>query len=79
MVLRPETAAPAAEEVFRRLAGPSDRFAGWVGATFLALADTLCRASAFWRVGELPVGLITAAAGGPFFLYLLRRRFRERI
>jgi len=25
--------APAAEEVFRRLAGPGDRFAGWVGAT----------------------------------------------
>ncbi len=67
----------------RRLLGADHRrlilAAGWVGATFLALADTLCRASAFWRVGELPVGLITAAAGGPFFLYLLRRRFRERI
>lgn len=38
------------------------------GASFLALADLIARIP-----GELPVGVITAIVGAPFFLYLLRR------
>ena len=48
------------------------------GAAFLAAADTVCRASVQLRTGELPVGIITALTGGPFFIYLLRRRLKER-
>jgi ABC-type Fe3+-siderophore transport system permease subunit len=45
---------------------------------FLMLADTLCRLLSVWfRFGELPVGVITALAGGPFFIVLLRHRARE--
>jgi iron complex transport system permease protein len=43
-----------------------------VGAGFLVVADTLARLVV--APGEIPVGVITALAGGPFFLYLLRRR-----
>lgn len=42
-----------------------------VGGTFLVLADTVAR-SAF-GAGEIPVGVVTALCGGPFFIYLLRR------
>lgn len=47
------------------------------GGAFLALADGLARAAL--PPEELPVGVITALAGGPFFLYLLtsRRRAHE--
>ena len=38
------------------------------GASFLALADLVARLP-----GELPVGIVTAVVGAPFFLYLLRR------
>jgi iron complex transport system permease protein len=38
------------------------------GAALLALADLLARIP-----GELPVGVVTAVVGAPFFLYLLRR------
>jgi len=41
------------------------------GATFLVLSDTLARTIA--APTELPVGIITALCGGPFFVYLLRR------
>lgn len=40
------------------------------GATFLVLADLLARS--VMSPSELPVGIITALVGGPFFLYLLR-------
>lgn len=43
-----------------------------VGATFLILADLLARSVA--APGELPVGVVTAFCGAPFFLFLLRRR-----
>ena len=42
------------------------------GATFLLVCDTLARSVLGGR--ELPVGAITALAGGPLFLYLLRRQ-----
>lgn len=41
------------------------------GATFLMAADLLARTVI--APAELPVGVVTALAGGPFFLYLLRR------
>lgn len=45
------------------------------GATFLILADLLARTVI--APAELPVGVITALAGGPFFLALLRRGRRN--
>lgn len=45
------------------------------GAIFLTLADLLARI--IIRPAELPVGIITAMCGGPFFLFLLARRRKE--
>lgn len=42
------------------------------GAAFLVLADLVARTIV--SPGELPVGMVTAFCGAPFFLYLLRRR-----
>ena len=42
-----------------------------LGGAFLVLSDTLARTAS--PAGELPVGAVTALAGAPFFLYLLRR------
>jgi iron complex transport system permease protein len=44
------------------------------GAGFLIAADLLART--IGGSGELPVGIITAFCGAPFFLYLLRRSGR---
>lgn len=44
----------------------------WGGAVFLVLADTAARS--LMPDNELPVGVVTALCGGPFFLYLLRRQ-----
>lgn len=41
------------------------------GAAFLVLADLVART--VLGPGELPVGIVTALVGGPFFLVLLRR------
>ena len=45
-----------------------------LGAAFLMLADAAART--VLGAGELPVGAITALAGGPVFLWLLRRQQR---
>jgi len=45
-----------------------------VGAIFMICMDTLART--ILAPEELPVGIITALMGAPFFLYLLRRRKR---
>lgn len=45
------------------------------GSIFLVMADTLART--MLAPSEIPVGLLTAFIGGPFFLYLLRRTRRE--
>lgn len=45
------------------------------GALLLLLADDLART--VMAPMELPVGILTAALGGPFFLYLLRRHQRR--
>ena len=44
------------------------------GALFLLIADT---ARTIIAPAELPVGVLTAFIGGPFFLYLLRKSRRE--
>ena len=60
--------------VMRLLVGPDHRIllptSALAGATFLVVTDTFARSAA----AELPVGIVTAALGAPFFLYLLRRR-----
>lgn len=43
-----------------------------IGAIFLLLADMVSRIVV--APGELPVGIITALVGGPFFIFLLRRQ-----
>jgi iron complex transport system permease protein len=62
--------------LLRLLLGPDHRLlvpaAGLGGAAFLVLCDTLARIVLGGR--ELPVGAITALAGGPLFLLLLRRQ-----
>ena len=47
------------------------------GASFLVLCDTLARSMLPGR--ELPVGAVTALAGGPLFLWLLRRGQLRRL
>jgi iron complex transport system permease protein len=49
--------------------------AALVGAVFLVLADLLARS--LMPPTEIPVGILTAFIGGPFFLWLLRRERRE--
>ena len=61
--------------LLRLLLGPDHRLlvpaAALGGAAFLVLCDAAARTLLGGR--ELPVGAITALAGGPLFLYLLRR------
>jgi iron complex transport system permease protein len=42
------------------------------GAIFMILADLAART--LLSPTEIPIGVITAICGAPFFLYLLRRR-----
>ncbi len=64
--------------IVRRLNGPNHRqllpLTFLVGATFLALANIV--AQSLPVVGPIPVGLVTAFLGGPYFLYLLVRQNR---
>ncbi|MFA5374437.1 MAG: iron chelate uptake ABC transporter family permease subunit [Dehalococcoidia bacterium] len=63
----------------RLIWGPDYRFllplSTIVGAIFLILTDTLAR-TASGTAEEIPVGVITALIGAPFFLYLLRQKKR---
>jgi iron complex transport system permease protein len=56
--------------------GPDHRFllpmSAIGGALFLILADSLART--LMAPAQLPVGVVTAFCGAPFFLYLLRQR-----
>jgi iron complex transport system permease protein len=58
----------------RLVVGPDHRIllptSALAGASFLVATDTVARAGA----AEVPVGIVTAALGAPFFLYLLRDR-----
>ncbi len=61
--------------IVRMLIGPDHRVlipaSGILGGIFLILADTLARTMI--SPTEIPVGIITALSGGPFFIYLLRK------
>ena len=63
----------------RLVLGPDHRLllpaAALAGATFLVVADLGARTLV--AETELPVGIITALIGAPFFLYLLRRNRKE--
>ena len=41
-----------------------------IGACFMVLVDTVCRSL---TSGEIPLGIVTAIVGGPFFIWLLKR------
>ena len=60
--------------VLRLVVGPDHRVllptAALAGGAFLVAADTVARSGS----AELPVGIVTAAVGAPFFVYLLTRR-----
>jgi len=60
----------------RLLFGPDHRLllpcSAILGASFLIASDTIART--LLGPVELPVGVVTAAFGGPFFIYLLRTR-----
>lgn len=64
----------------RRVAGPDHRLlvpaSALFGAAFLVLADAAARLAFLPLGSEPPVGALTAFAGGPFFLWLLRRTER---
>lgn len=59
--------------ITRILVGPDHRIlfpaSALVGGIFLVWTDALAR-----LLGEMPVGIITAFFGAPFFIYLLRKR-----
>jgi iron complex transport system permease protein len=60
--------------IIRILVGPDHRYlvpaSALAGAMFLVWVDTAART--LMAPTEIPVGIITAMTGGPFFLYLLR-------
>ncbi|MFB6509976.1 FecCD family ABC transporter permease [Streptomyces virginiae] len=64
--------------VVRLLVGADHRralpAAALLGAAFLMAADLAART--FMSPEEIPVGILTALVGGPFFLWLMRRRAR---
>jgi iron complex transport system permease protein len=67
--------------IVRLLIGPAHRrmlpASALVGACFVILADVLART--LIRPEELRLGMITAAFGAPFFLYLLLTRTRDTV
>jgi len=66
--------------IVRLLIGPDHRVllpcSALFGAIFLAICDDVARGLAQVAT-QMPVGIITALAGGPFFIYLLRRKKGE--
>lgn len=64
--------------LLRLLAGPGHRVllpaSALLGATLLVFADLLARTVVI--PAELPIGILTALLGAPFFLYLLRTQRR---
>lgn len=68
----------AAPHIARWLVGPLHRpllpASALVGAIVVTLADAIARAAL--PPAEIPLGLVTAIAGGPFFILLLARRLR---
>jgi iron complex transport system permease protein len=69
----------AAPHIARWLVGPLHRpllpASALVGAIVVTLADAIARSAL--PPAEIPLGLVTAVAGGPFFVLLLARRLRS--
>lgn len=63
----------------RLIAGPSHRrlipYAMFAGAVFMIVCDTLART--LTAPSEIPVGVVTAMFGAPYFLFLLCRQKRK--
>ncbi len=61
--------------IARAISGPNHRdvvpLSAFLGAIFLLIADNLARSA---TSGEIPVGIVTAIIGTPFFVYFLRKR-----
>jgi iron complex transport system permease protein len=68
----------AAPHIARWLVGPMHRpllpASALVGASIVTIADAIARSAL--PPSEIPLGLVTAVAGGPFFILLLARRLR---
>jgi iron complex transport system permease protein len=62
--------------LLRLLIGPDNRYllpaSALLGASMLLIADAVSRTIV--APAELPIGIITAAVGGPFFLWILLRK-----
>ena len=62
--------------LLRLMSGPDHRFlipnAALLGASLLLIADVIARV--IMAPAELPIGIITAVLGGPFFLWILLRQ-----
>jgi len=62
--------------LLRLVIGPDHRYllpaSALLGASFLLLADAISRIVV--APAELPIGIVTAAVGGPFFLWILLRK-----
>lgn len=62
--------------VVRMIWGPDHRFllpaSALMGAMLLVVADTIART--VMAPSEIPVGVVTAMGGAPFFVYLLRKK-----
>ncbi|OBZ14146.1 iron ABC transporter permease [Bacillus sp. FJAT-27264] len=62
-----------APHIAKRLAGPQHRYflpvAALIGLVILITADTIGRS--IFRPNAIPAGVVVAAIGGPYFLYLL--------
>ena len=70
-----------APHMMRLLAGPDHRWvlpgAALIGASLVLLADAVARTVA--APAELPLGVLTALVGVPFFLTLLRSAHGRRL
>jgi len=68
----------ASPHIARWLVGPLHRpllpASALIGAIVVTLADAIARSAL--PPAEIPLGLVTAVAGGPFFILLLARRLR---
>lgn len=62
--------------IVRMLVGPDHRIllpmSFLIGGIFMVITDTFART--FFAPMEIPIGVITAMFGGPFFIYLLKRK-----
>jgi len=67
--------------LIRAMIGPDHRWllpgSALLGAILLVLSDTLARTIV--SPAELPIGILTAGFGAPFFLYMLLRQRRKAL